>query len=137
RELLRRDDLPDPEEALQMLQQINADIAQFYSSVKEHITLLEEFTGVEACVRGEGTLEQMVCQTMLEEMTRDFCHEESELYEAVRTVDARELNDIRRILKLNAQSAMTRINLWRKVHAEGCKQEEEAPWKLPEYIASP
>jgi hypothetical protein len=137
RELLRRDDLPDPEEALQMLQQINADIAQFYSSVKEHITLLEEFTGVEACVRGEGTLEQMVCQTMLEEMTRDFCHEESELYEAVRTVDARELNDIRRILKLNAQSAMTRINLWRKVHAEGCKKEEEAPWKLPEYIASP
>ncbi|RKP24952.1 hypothetical protein SYNPS1DRAFT_23017 [Syncephalis pseudoplumigaleata] len=134
RELLRRDDQPDPEEALQMLEQLRQEVAQFYGSAKRHITLLEEFTGVEACERGEGTLEQVCCQTMLEEMTTDFRREEFNLYEEARLIDARELNDVRRAFKLRSQAVMTRVNLWRKVHAENCTTEADEPWTLPEYI---
>ncbi|KAI9592329.1 hypothetical protein BDF19DRAFT_425524 [Syncephalis fuscata] len=137
RELLRRDDQPDPDEALQMLEQLRLDIAQFYGSAKCHITLLEEFTGVEACERGEGTLEQVCCQTMLEEITTDFRREEFELYEEARLMDACELNDIRRAFKIRSQAAITRVNLWRKVHADGCKAEANEAWKLPEYVESP
>ncbi|KAI8052192.1 hypothetical protein BDF22DRAFT_744416 [Syncephalis plumigaleata] len=137
RELLRRDDQPDPEEALQMLEQLRQEIAQFYGSAKRHITLLEEFTGVDACERGEGTLEQVCCQTMLEEMTTDFRREEFTLYEEARLMDAGELNDVRRAFKLRSQAAITRINIWRKVHAENCTTEANEPWTLPEYIESP
>ncbi|KAI8918465.1 hypothetical protein DFJ77DRAFT_455645 [Powellomyces hirtus] len=123
---------------LDILEALRLDITHFFHPLFDHISKLQEETGVTPRMsRSECTPEQVRCLTRLDEMSKRFKKDEESLYklvEALQESDA--VNTVRQEICMNICACVAETDSW--TAEAGIKLSAPPQWCFPEYcISSP
>ncbi|KAJ3316352.1 1-phosphatidylinositol-3-phosphate 5-kinase, partial [Blyttiomyces sp. JEL0837] len=124
----------------QILDQTRLEIMYFYGSLKDHIKSLQDSTGAADVAQNTCTPDQVRCQLMLDEMSRNVRDEEAELYNMLDELSERPemVNNVRRCFVGKIKGNLEMVEGWEKSFITGSSKKIAITpkWEFPEYYKS-